>query len=141
MMNIGTLFKKYYLHYTLIELLCWALYLSIAWLSIIYFSYIPIHMLNPIILPYYLSLFLLKYTHTFQQPSQDFDTEKFNWMTVMHGTWCVHTLLVGFHIKSWGFISITYWNCTLVKSDAFSLLECAHWKFLKVILLSVHTVS
>jgi len=77
-MNIGTLFKKYYLHYTLIELLCWALYLSIAWLSIIYFSYIPIHMLNPIILPYYLSLFLLKYTHTFQQPSQDFDTEKFN---------------------------------------------------------------
>ena len=122
----------------------------VCMLNVIYFSYIPMHMLNPIILPYYLSLPLLKYSHAFQQPSQDFDTEKFNWMTVMHGTQCVQVppfWLVSTSKAS--FISNTNWNChhkhavhcTLPRSDTFSLLESTHRKFLGLILLSVHSIS
>lgn len=106
--------------------------------NVIYFHYILMNMLSQIILPFLslLSVCLKIYTcisatisGLWQWKVQLNDYNAWNRMCTNH------TFIISFHNESSGFMSNTNWNChhnhtmhcTLVKSDTFSLLECANW--------------
>ena len=81
-------------------------------LNIIYFSYIPTHVLSPIILPFLLPLSLkicscisATISGLWHRKVQLNDHNAWNRMPTSH------TFLIRFPVESWSFISDANWNC------------------------------
>ena len=93
---------------TVCATMCWALYLRTAYSILFILVTFPRMCWVQSFSPFY-SLSLLKYARAFQQPSQDSDTERFNWMIIMHETGCLQVTL--------------FWSGSLLKAEVLYLMQ------------------